>query len=529
MENKFDNIIGGKQLTLSGKYFTAVSPFYEDFQYSIADSNFADISVAISKAKLAVEECEKLKFEDRQEILTKAAKTIKFSDKEKKSVVKMTGMPIKYISKYLEEIPQLLENLPTIGVNRYGVINGIIARDLYEKETFHKIEFRHPVNGFVYAITPSNDPRTTTLVSTILTILGIPGIIKPSKFDCVPATKVITAIINAGYPQNALNVIYFDSENKLSNTHNFKLCDAAKVIWPFGDDKTVDQLLRLEHRKMLNLQKIMTNENNINQKLVKKVLDMLNKSTDDAQEYIEDQTIDHFASKIVLRHASGRCAGIVDSDFEPKKAVDLILESSMTYPIGCNSMKALFVTEKAFLPIIELLKSKFAELENKTGDPLDEKTEIGLINKGTIDYMSKRINELTLSGLTQTIAGGKKLSDTQVTPRLVTTKDIHSELLINEIPAYILAIKKSETFEDAVREANIAAKESNKLAISIFTNNHEHMKAKLKAHHLKINHPTTDVDGIIHEGNDYIMQLTKPHVVHIQKSELKKHPYRPAV
>jgi hypothetical protein len=108
---------------------------------------------------------------------------------------------------------------------------------------------------------------------------------------------------------------------------------------------------------------------------------------------------------------------------------------------------------------------------------------------------------------------------------LVSTNDINSELLLNEIPGYILCLIKVNSFEDAVTQINQISQDNPKLAVSYLTNNPKNMRLYVNAHHVKINYMTTDIEGIVHEGNDYIMQLTRPYMVHIDKKNLKDHPY----
>ncbi len=529
MLKTISNLIGGNEVNLSRQHFEVPSQFYKDFSIRLSDSGAIDISIAIAKAKKAANdiECQSLQFEKRAEILEKAAKKIRFSKDEMKEIVKFNGMPIKYVRGYLEQIPALMRTFQTVIKGRYGFIGGRIGTNFLENEKFHKIEFRVPKKGFIYAITPSNDPRTTAVVSSIAVLLGIPIIIKPSKLDTLVPIKIGEAIIAEGYPKNGIGIVFFNSENPLSKRHNFKLCDEASIIWPFGDDSTVDNLLRLEHNQSFNLERFLADRGiNDAQKEFEKFAREIGKSKDTLSEYITMQTTDHFASKIVLRHVSGRCAGIVDSDFDINLAANLIIESSMRYPIGCNSMKSALVVEESYSKLIENLKKRFCQLEQRVGDPLNEKTEIGYVDPKTVSFVEKRLDELKRSGLAEIIMGGEKINEMQLTPILAATNDEHSELLVNEISAYILCLKKSDSFREAVEEVNVLALKNPKLAVSYFTQNPEHMKLHINAHHLKINYLTTDVEGIIHEGNDYIMQLTKPHVVHLQKEHTKKHPYR---
>ena len=522
-----NNLIGGNPTNIGNKYFKVRSPFYNTFELNLADSSSIDISIALSKAKQSWDACQSLSLKERAEIINTAATNLTFSEAELNSIVKMTGMPIKYISLQINQIPTILTSFWQIISQRYGLKYGNIGLDFMENKSVHKIEFRISRNGFVYAVTPGNDPRITAIVSTVLVLLGIPGIIKPSKIDTLIPIKIVKALLDSGYPKNGLSVIFFDPENPKTKEHHFKICDAASVIWPFGDENTVDNLLRLEKYNIFNLDNFLKEKEISGLKTeFPKFLKELEKSKNSLNNYLSEQIIDHFSSKLIIRHASGRCAGIVDSNFDPKLAADLLIKSSMQYPIGCNSMKSVFVVEAIFDKLVENLNKKLVYLDEKTSDPLNLQTEVGYVDKKTVSFLESRTNELKRMKLISILHGGKKLGPYQLTPLLIATNDINSELLINEISGYILCIAKIKTFEEGVSIINKITMSNPKLAVSYFTNNPKNMRLYTNAHHIKINAPTTDLEGIVHEGNDYIMQLTRPHIIHINKKGLKEHPYR---
>ncbi len=526
MMNCTNNLIGGKYVNLSGKYFTVQSQFYDDFNVLVADSSNIDILVAISKTKGAWSECQKMSFGERSAIIKEAAARLVFSEEEITAIVKTLGTPIRYIREQVAQIPKIMRSFSVTISKRYGIIEGRIGLDFIENKTFSKIEFRIAKKGLIYALTPGNDIRTTAVVSTISVLLGIPLIIKPSRTDNIIPLKITKAIIEAGYPKNGLSVIFFNTDNPSSKKLNFKLCDEATVVWPFGDEETVDDSIRFERIKLLEIEKILKASGvpDAGEGIIK-FLNNAQAKHNPLDAYMSEQTVDHFASKIVLRHASGRCAGILDSDFDLQRAAKLIMESSMEYPKSCSSMKSVFVVETVFEKFIKILKQEFEDLDRYVADPLKPKTKVGYVDKGTVSFLEKRIMELKRLQLVSILHGGKKINQTQLTPILLSTSDINSELLIKEIPGYILCLIEVGSFEEAVSQINRISKDNPKLAVSYFTNNPNNMRLYINAHHVKINHTTTDLDGIIHEGNDYIMKLTRPYMVHVHKVDLKEHPY----
>ena len=259
-----------------------------------------------------------------------------------------------------------------------------------------------------------------------------------------------------------------DSERQNSKNQNFKICDEASVIWPFGNDDTVDNLLRLEQHTRFDIERFLKDKNiqDIKMDFTKFIVEMQN-SRDSMNHYLVTDTIDHFSSKLVLRHASGRCAGILDADFDLDTATKLIIDSSMRWPIGCNSMKSVFVVESVFDKIVERLNKEFKALDKTTANPLDSNTEIGYIDEKTVLFLEKRINELKMLNLIKVLHGGTKTNPTQLTPFLISTNDFNSELLINEIPGYILCLTKVKSFKDGVDHINKLTDNNLKLAVNI--------------------------------------------------------------
>ena len=131
------NLIGGREIGL-GETFTVRSEFYEDYYTIVTDSNLFDIKMAVSKAKTAGMECNKMPFGERKKILHEAARKIAFSKKELEYVVKYTGMPLKQVKRQVEEIKTTLKIIPDLVEKRIGVLYGRIGRKPVEGQDFFK-------------------------------------------------------------------------------------------------------------------------------------------------------------------------------------------------------------------------------------------------------------------------------------------------------------------------------------------------------------------------------------------------------
>jgi len=477
---EFQNLIGGRELLLSTKTFAVPSPFYPDFLTKVPDSNLFDVTTAVSKAKGAVGECARLSFERREEILQNASRGLKFSSFDKEYVVKMMGMPLASVERHLQEAALVLKEVPQVVRERIGVAHGRIARHPVKGRDLFK--FLEPVQGFVYVVTPGNDARVVAHVASWLVTVGLPGIFKVSKNDMLISQKVLRALIDAGYPANGLQLLCWDTAKPDSHVLNFSLVDASRVVWAFGSTDTVDNLLRYEEK------------------------------------HIGGQTIklDHFSDKIVLRHISGRSAAVVDSGVDLNKATDLTLESAFDWPIGCNSLKAVFDASGQHEEFMAKLKERAEKLAKHTGDPLKEGTRVGYVDDKTLAFVSKRMHELKKLGLLS-VQTGQELSHIQSTPFLFSTHDVHSEFLANELSIYLLTVKKSSSFEKAVEEMNETAGQYKRLAASVFSEDETKiLRTQLHAHHVKRMRHTTELDVIFHEGQDYLHKLTEPQVHRVQ-------------
>lgn len=474
---EFKNYIGGKEILLSGKSFIVESDFYPEYRVSAPESGLFDIKTAISKAKNAIADCKKLGFEERAEILSRASEKFSLNDEELEYIVKNTGMPISSVKRLGSEIKLMFKIVPgmiekRIGV-RYGRLGHHVSRDT------DLFAFFEPINGTIYAITPGNDIRVTAFIATWLVALGIPGVFKCSKNDLVCAQKSIKTIVEAGYPEGALSVLCWDTTKKENDQINFGLVDASKAVWAYGSDVTVDKLLRFEEKE-------------------------------------SGLAVDHFSDKLILRHATGRAAGVCDQEIEPKEIADMIVESSLTWPIGCNSLKMIFDSSKEHNELVHLLTEKYKELTKYTGDPMKENTKVGYTDPKLLDHIFGRIEDLKKLGLLE-LKAGERLSRIQSTPLLLTTSDKHSEFLSTEFSTYILTVKRCTSFEEAVSEVNESAGPLKRLAVSVYSQDEEKvLKSLIHSHHIRRMRHTTDVDLLFHEGNDYFHKLTTPQIHRIK-------------
>src|SRR3989338_619457 len=235
---KFNNLINGREFSL-GQFVKVKSRFYPDYSSEIMNSTRLDLEKAVNSAVKSQEELNKLTFEDRKKIMTEVAKKLDFTEEDREHCIKMIGLPRKRIDQYLNMILGLLTAIPKAVESRFDIVGGKAGRE-YNDINF--VEIKVPESGFLYSVVPGNDPRATAFVASFSVIAGIPAVLKISKNEVPIATKFVKALINAGYPTGAINLVLWDTSGKYSERKHFFLCKKAKIVMPFGDDNTVEKL-----------------------------------------------------------------------------------------------------------------------------------------------------------------------------------------------------------------------------------------------------------------------------------------------
>ena len=439
--------------------FVGFSPYYEGYQYSIANASSLDISRAIGLARKA----EIPSFLERADYLERAADLFSYSQPHLEHTVRMTGMPIRVVRRLLDQIPQWLRQVSLSARTRYP---GLFAGNLAEELDSRAYKLLITPSGFAYAATPGNDPRASALAAANLAIAGIPFILAPSPKDAI-APLVVEALLRAGFSPNSAQVLYFNRQTGAKDKH-MQLVDASSILWTFGPDISVDALLRYE-----------TSETQIN-------------------------PIDHFEDKLVLRHNSGNCASILSGELND--SVFDLLSQSLDFPLGCMTVKTLLLMHSPENTIARLREWLDAL---QVGDPLEEVTEVGYIHPKNLDYLEKLLHKHALRLASY---GGERLSPQQARPVLIVPNQEIPEIFAQEIPAYLLSAYIASSIEDAVNILNRHTPKEPRLSVALWNFPEKHRVEALrglKAHTVLGDKPTSYVLPYFHEGNDYLHILAQ--------------------
>lgn len=507
---KFSNLIGGEEYSLSGRTFIARSPFF-DYQVLVDDASKLDIDIASNYSKNASEKLRELGYLRRKEILHKTARSLTFDNEDIEHCVKMMGMPKRYIGVYIGEVPQLLSGYSNKLEERVQLVNGQISR-IYTDIGF--LEMKEPLDGFVYSIVPSNDPRAMSFVFSVIGTLGLPALLKISKNELPIAHKIAKTAIENGYPAESLNLLCWDTEDheraKMLHFYILNNHDPSFFI-PFGNDQTVDEELRYEERKIIRPENL---SRYFGKTLDEKTLD----------ELIEVERIDRLKGN-VFRHTSGNCSVIVDGFSE--KAVELTGYSAFEYPISCKSAKSVYFVgnQRDF----DTFKRALADYARKlfVGDPLNEKTQVGYVDTKILDHVFNKLDELRTLGQIEIVYGGDRINKFQATPLILATDDHESPFLTKENSMYILTLKRVNSLEQAVDQCNIPGFKE-RLAVSIITDREDielaSAVANLRCDQCHKNEITRFLHPPAHQGVMYFERMSKTKSIYLGES-LKKIPF----
>lgn len=479
------HIIGGRHY--AAQWFDARSPFYKDVSAKIPDARLADAEGAVSFARNSQAALRNYSIEERTRMIHEAARHLSPREELVQYAVQMMGMPSTQMRNFSAQVPDLFKWMPEQFRLRYPLLEG--NRYIAEIPNADQLEIREPMEGYAYSVVPGNDPRATAFVLSVLVPLGIPAVLKVSKYELPIALEIVDALTAAGYPKNAINVLCWDtSDRQRSAALNAAVARYASFIMPFGSDTTVNETLRVGPN-----------------------------GEDNFAPFQKDGT---YGEKRVLSHPSGRCAAILDEQVTDD-AIRKLVSGAFDYPISCKSTKALYVVGDAE-KIWEQICSDAEKLV--VGDPMDRKTNVGYIEGSTLDHVFGRLDLGKMHGSVARVRG-KRVSSFSQTPAVVRTDDPLSEGLCYETPAYILTVKAAESLDEAIALANEAAgygnglrPENKRLTVSVFSSRPDDEIRKvardIHASHRKINEPTLGLkDFALHQGNDYVRLLTRASTV----------------
>ena len=157
----------------------------------------------------------------------------------------------------------------------------------------------------------------------------------------------------------------------------------------------------------------------------------------------------------VLGHSEGICHGYIDSKADPKKAINVIVDSKMQYPAACNAMETLLVHEEVARDILPPLVEKFRS-QNVELVGCDRVQKVIPNIKPAVDadwdteYTDLKLSLSVVSGLSEAIefinAHGSGHTDS-----IITEDASRAEQFLNEVDSSSVIWNASTRFADGFR------------------------------------------------------------------------------
>lgn len=493
-------IIAGNHI--SRNTFQGSSLFYPQYSFRISNASQLDIVSAIG----AVRRSEGPSLTERTKLLERTADVFQFDNSLAEHSVRMTGMPITLIRDALMDIKRIFRQIPETFDQRFEKYS---HQDRFHQEKIgdHLSKLFIPRGGYCYAVTPGNDPRAVAIVAANLGYLGIPFIIRASVRDAV-APLIIDAMIAAGFDPHFCNLLYLDRNTPDFERKHFKLLEDCSCIWTFGPSQSIDQTLRYQITgHVLTFQQRDDAHESLRFSDFKAKLDHLTKEEFDMQVKWIPEKVDRFEGKVVIRHESGNCGGILNGNLDEK--IGKMLYESIGYANVCTAMKSLMIVDDSnqITQLSELLGDLIV------GDPLQEETQVGYIDPRNLDNLAHLLkkNALRLQAF-----GGERLSTYQARPLLVYSQEDLPDFLGQEIPAYLLTVRTCHSIEEAVNQLNKHV-DKPRLGVSFFNLSDDQLRLaipNISAHITLIDKPTSILVPAFHEGNDYGLLLTGGKIIY---------------
>lgn len=228
-----------------------------------------------------------------------------------------------------------------------------------------------------------------------------------------------------------------------------------------------------------------------------------------------------FSDKTIINHPYNNHTAIVCNGEDIERSIDIIVESCISLPFECMSLKSLYIVEECYEEVKQKLIKKFCNLAEKTGNSLYEGNQMGFCDRDTKESVKNRVMDLEKMGLINILVGDKYnqeqenigFKNYQMDPLLLETNDELVDILTAGSAIGILTIIKCKDINDGIEKIN---KVVNKKRIGVtFLGKDlketlpEEVMLKANAIHLKVNVKTVKPDLTCHDGHFYFLLLTE--------------------
>jgi len=483
--NLNNNFIDGELKKSFSGSFTLKSSFF-DYNLELPNSSIIELNLAISCANKARDSVKKLDFEERCTILKKAAELYEVSDEELDHLVKMTGMPKKYVKERCGFGKIILNSIPNIVKNRYGHLFGEITKKIKGNDILKGYETHRPVDGIISAFVPPNDPAEVPFLLGHIVMYGGISIIKPSSQEPYFSLKIAELLTKAGYPKGALNVIQWNTSDESRKVVSLELVRKSNYRIIMGGKATADILL---------------------------------KTYDENEVLIEE----NYSTGSNCIFSSGNSKAIVDEGCDVDQVSEMLIKGAYEWTRDCVTTKSVYVVNTLKDALIERIKEKLTKKSEKIGNPLYMDTEIGYSEDA--DKIISNISGLVEFKYVKMHFGELKQENNLFKPFLIETTNLNCPLLHNENP-YTLTIVPVSSFEEGIENINKTSElltDGMTMSVAVFSkyNSIKDMFAaepkkvrkmlNMKTHMLMFNRPSLALNIYLRHQDQLMTEfLTKP-------------------
>ncbi|HEV3037930.1 MAG TPA: aldehyde dehydrogenase family protein [Candidatus Angelobacter sp.] len=375
------------------------SPYNGEVVANVVAASRADALEAISGAVQAFEVTRKLPSYERQRVLrTVAAQISKRAEEFAQIMALESGKPIKTARLEVARSVFSFEVAAEESTRIYGEYLPLDASETAKGRW--GVVRRFPL-GPISAITPFNFPLNLVAHKIAPAIAaGCSMVLKPAPQTPVCALLLARLVDEAGWPAGALSVLPLSNE------------DAAPLI---EDDRI----------KMFTF----TGSGAAGWELKKRA-----------------------GKKRVTLELGGNAAVVIHHDADLEYAADRCVSAGFSYSgQSCIAAQRILVHESVFDRFLQMVLDRVQRL--KTGDPLDEKTDIGPLIRETDAVRAQHwVDEAVLAGA-KLHCGGKRTGSI-LEPTILTNTGPEMKVNCLEIFAPVKTIEPYREFDDALRQVN---------------------------------------------------------------------------
>ncbi|MGM0876703.1 MAG: aldehyde dehydrogenase family protein [Bacillota bacterium] len=371
-----------------------------------------DVENALEAAYRAKKEVASIPSHQRSKILKQAANLL---EKEKERFAKLISMELgKPLKNTLDEVSRSVETLELSGEEAKRLIGQTIPGDSSERGTRAIAStFRVPV-GVVAAITPFNAPLNLVCHKVGPAFAaGNSVVLKPAPQTALIATELVKLLLEAGFPENAVNMV-------------------------LGGVEAGQQIVKDDRINVISFTGGVVASRNI---------------------------CEIAGMKKVLLELGGNASTIIHDDADLERAATLCARTGFSNSgQSCISVQRVYVHKAVVSKFTALLKQEVLKL--KVGDPLLSDSDVGcLVDENAANRVMAWIDESVNLGA-EIICGGKQHGAT-VEPTVLLNPPKESKVVCQEVFGPIVSIIPYETIDEAIAETNDS---SFGLQAGLFTN-----------------------------------------------------------